>query len=66
MRTFTSSFFFNQVVKKFCCLELLAKEYMEMSLKSVEDEISLAIPRGGVTLKSGWKIIPLHSPVVSY
>ena len=66
MRTFTSSFFFNQVVKKFCCLELLAKEYMEMSLKSVEDEISLAIPRGDVTLKSGWKIIPLHSLVVSY
>ena len=65
MRTLTS-FFFNQVVKKFCCLELLAKEYMEISLNSVEDEISLAIPKGGVTLKSGWKIIPLHSLVVSY
>ena len=53
-------------MKKFCSLELLASEYMEMSFRFVEDEISLAIPRGGVTLKSGWKIIPLHNPIVSY
>ena len=66
MRIFTSSFFLNQVVKNLCTLELLAKEYMEMSLSFVDNEISLAIPRGGKTLESGWKIIPLHSPVVSY
>ena len=53
-------------MKKFCSLELLAREYMEISLNFVGNEISLAIPRAGMTLKSGWKIIPLHNPIVSY
>lgn len=37
-----------------------------MNLRFDKDEISLTVPRGGMVLKSGWKIIPLHNPVVSY
>lgn len=53
-------------MKKFYSTELYAREYLEVCLRFDEDEISLAIPRGGTTLQSGRKIIPLHNPVVSY
>ena len=53
-------------MKKFYSTELYTREYLEVCLRFDEDEISLAIPRGGTTLQSGWKIIPLHNPVVSY
>ena len=28
--------------------------------------ISLDIPEGGITLKSGWMIIPLYNPLVKF
>ena len=60
-----TSIFPLQVVKEFYSTQLQAREYMEMSCDFDDECISLAIPRGGITLRSGWKIIPLHSPVVS-
>ena len=49
-----------QIVKK----TLQAREYIEMSFGFDKEQISLAIPKGGITLKSGWKITPLYNPMV--
>ena len=50
-----------QIVKK----TLQAREYIEMSFGFDKEQISLAIPKGGMTLKSGWKITPLYNPMVT-
>ena len=55
-----------QVVKKYYSTELHAREHLDMILRFDEDKISLAIPRGGTMLPSGWRIIPLHNFIVSY
>ena len=36
-----------------------------MSFEFVEEQISLAIPTDGMTLKSGWKITPVYDPMVN-
>ena len=50
-----------QIVKK----KLQASEYIEMNIGFDEEQISLAIPKGGMTVKSGWKITPLYNPMVN-
>ena len=43
-----------------------AREDIEMAFEFGEDKyISLAIPRSGIILQSGWKIIPRYNPMVS-
>ena len=43
-----------------------AIEDIEMALEFGEDEcISLAIPKSGLILQSGWKIIARYNPMVS-
>ena len=44
---------------------LQAREYIEMSFGFDKEQISLAIPTDGMTLKSGWKITPLYNPMVN-
>ena len=44
---------------------LQAREYIEMCFGFDEEQISLDIPRGGITLESGWKITSLYTPLVS-
>ena len=44
---------------------LQASEYIEMCFGFDEEQISLDIPRGGITLESGWKITSLYTPLVS-
>ena len=55
-----------QVVREFYSTKMQAKEDIEMALEFGEDNcISLAIPRSGIVLQSGWKIIPRYNPMVS-
>ena len=43
-----------------------AREDIEMALEFGDDKyISLAIPRSGIIIQSGWKIIPRYNPMVS-
>ena len=67
MTTFsTTSIFLLQVVREFYSMRMEAREDIEMSLEFGEDNyISLAIPRSGIILQSGWKIIPRYNPMVS-
>ena len=59
-------FFPLQVVREFYSTRMQAREDIEMGLEFGEDRcISLAIPRSGIILQSGWKIIPRYNPMVS-
>ena len=61
-----TSIFPLQVVREFYSTKMQAKEDVEMGLEFGEDKcISLAIPRSGIILQSGWKIIPRYKPIVS-
>ena len=60
------SIFSLQVVREFYSTKMLAREDIEMALEFGEDRcISLAIPRSGIILQSGWKISPRYNPMVS-
>ena len=61
-----TSIFPLQVVREFYFTKMQAKEDIEMALEFGEDKcISLGIPRSGMILQSGWKIIPRYNPMVS-
>ena len=59
----TSIFFPIQAVKEFYTG---TSHDTEMSLGFDGENISLSVPREGVELKSGWKILPLYDPIVSH
>ena len=54
-----------QAVEEFYNRTSHVREDTEMSLGFDGENISLSVPREGVMLKSGWKIIPLYNPIVS-
>ena len=59
-----TSIFLLQVVREFYSQ---ARKDIELPLEFSEGKcISLAIPRRGVILQSGWKIISRYNPIVSY
>ena len=53
-------------MKEYYAMTSHAREDTEMSLGFEEDNISLSVPREGVELMSGWKIVPLYDPIVSH
>ena len=55
-----------QAVKEFYTMTSHVREDTEMSLGFEGENISLSVPRKGVKLKSGWKIVPLYDPIVSH
>ena len=60
------SIFSLQVVREFYSTRIQARDDIEMALEFGEGRcISLAIPRSGIILQSGWKIIPRYNPMVS-
>ena len=63
---FRTSIFPLQVVREFYSTRMQAKEDIEMAFEFGEEKyISLAVPRSGMILQSGWKIIPRYNPMVS-
>ena len=62
---FSTSILPIQAVEEFYTRTSHVREDTEMSLGFDGENISLSVPREGVTLKSGWKIIPLYDPIVS-
>ena len=63
---YKTSIFPLQVVREFYFKKMQAIEDIEMALGFGEDEcISLAIPKSGLILQSGWKIIARYNPMVS-
>ena len=59
------SIFPLQFVREDYSTRMKAREDIEMALEFGEDKrISLAIPKTGLILQSGWKIIPRYDPMV--
>ena len=53
------------------CLKAIEAKYevkpdVDMDVDFESDRILLDIPMGGIDVLSGWKIIPLFCPVVSF
>jgi len=55
-----------QVVEEEYSRKLHVRQGIEMSLGFDGEVIRLSIPRSGEILESGWKIMPLYDPIVSY
>jgi len=55
-----------QAVEEFYTRTSHVREDTEMSLEFDGEIISLSVPREGVNLKSGWRIIQLYDPIVSH
>ena len=55
-----------QAVEEFYIRTSHVREDTEMSLGFDGENISLSVPREGVELKSGWRIVPLYDPIVRF
>ena len=55
-----------QAVDQFYTRTSHIREDTEMSLGFDRENISLSIPREGVKLESGWRIVPLYDPIVRF
>ena len=55
-----------QAVEQFYTRTSHVRENTEMSLGFDGENISLSVPREGVNLESGWRIVPLYDPIVRF